>query len=65
MSYGRNEEKTWKLHNTKVMRQNNRDTKNLSLEKDLEDIQSTARKVGWSEEEKSAKLWKQLEGGEQ
>ena len=38
------------------------DTKNLNLDKDLEDIQSTARRVGWSEEEKTARLWKQLEG---
>ena len=39
-----------------------RDTKNLNLYKDLENIQSIARKVGWSEEEKTARLWKQLEG---
>ena len=39
-----------------------RETKNLNLGKDLEDIQSTVRKVGWSEEEKAARLWKQLEG---
>ena len=42
-----------------------RDTNNLNLEKDLEDIQSTARRVGWCEEEKTATLWKQLEGDEQ
>ena len=42
-----------------------RDTKNMNLEKDLEDIQSTARKVGWCEEEKTTKLWKQFEGDEQ
>ena len=42
-----------------------RDTNNLNLEKDLEDIQSTARRVGWCEEEKTAKLWKQLEVDEQ
>ena len=41
-----------------------RDTKNLILEKDLEDIQSTAKRVGWCEEEKATKLWKQLEGDE-
>ena len=40
-----------------------RDTKNLNLEKALEDIQSTARRVGWCEEDKTAKLWKQLEVG--
>ena len=39
-----------------------RDTKNLNFYKDLEDMQSTARSVGWSEEEKTARLWKQLEG---
>ena len=39
-----------------------RDTKNLNLDKNLEDVQSTARKVGWSEDEKAARLWKQLEG---
>ena len=33
-----------------------RDTKNLNLDKDLEDIQSTARKVGWNEEEKTARI---------
>ena len=42
-----------------------RDTKSLNLEKDLEDIQSTARRVGRFEEEQTAKLWKQLEGDEQ
>ena len=37
--------------------------KNLHLDKDLEDVQSTARRrVGWSEEEKTARLWKHLEG---
>ena len=39
------------------------DDKTLAIDaKPLEDIQSTARKVGWSEEEKTARLWKQLEG---
>ena len=42
-----------------------RDTKNLNLEKGLGDIQFTARRVGWCEEEKTAKLWKHLEGDEQ
>ena len=42
-----------------------RDIKNLNLEKDLEDIQSTARRVGCCEEEKTAKLWKQLQGDQQ
>ena len=37
----------------------------MNLEKDLEDTQSTARRVGWCEEEKTTKLWKQLEGDEQ
>ena len=35
---------------------------NLNLGEDLEDIQSTSRKVGWSEEEKTARPWEQLEG---
>ena len=39
-------------------------TKNMNLEKDLEDMR-TARKVGWCEEEKTTKLWKQIEGDEQ
>ena len=38
------------------------DTKNLNIDKDLEDIQSTARRAGWSEEEKAERLCKQLEG---
>ena len=38
---------------------------NLNLDKDLEDIQSTMRKVAWSEEEKAARLWEQLEGDDQ
>ena len=38
------------------------ESKNLNLDKDLEDIQSTVRKVGWCEEEKAARLWKQMEG---
>ena len=42
-----------------------RDTKNMNLEKDLEDMHSTARNVGWCEEEKTTNLWKQLEGDEQ
>ena len=33
-----------------------RDTKNLNLEKDLEDIHSTARRVVWSEEKKNDKV---------
>ena len=37
-----------------------RDTKNLNLEKDLEDMQSTARRVDWCEEDKTAKLRKQV-----
>ena len=37
----------------------------LNLETNLEDIQFTARRVDWYEEEKTAKLWKQLEGDEQ
>ena len=39
-----------------------RDTKKLNFDKDMEDIQTTARKVGWSEEEKAVRLWKQPEG---
>ena len=42
-----------------------RKTKNLNLDKDLEDIQSTARKVDWSDEETAARLWKQLEVDDQ
>ena len=38
-----------------------RDTKNMNIEKDLEEMHSTVRKVGWCEEEKTAKLWKQTE----
>ena len=41
------------------------DTNNLNLEQDLEDMVHTAMRVGWCEEEKTAKLWKQLEGDEQ
>ena len=39
-----------------------RDTKKKNIDKDLENIQSTAKRVGWSEEEKAARVWKQLEG---
>ena len=42
-----------------------RGTNNMNPEKDLEDMHSTARKVGWCEEEKTTKLWKQIEGDEQ
>ena len=35
-----------------------RDTENLNVDEDLEDVQSTARKAGWSEEEKTARLCK-------
>ena len=42
-----------------------RDTKNMNLEKDLEDMHCTAKRVGWCEEEKTTKLWKQIEGDEQ
>ena len=38
-----------------------RDTKNMNLEKDLEDIQTTARRVGRCEEEET----KQIECDEQ
>ena len=41
------------------------DTKNMNIYKDLEYIQSTARRVVWSEEEKTARFWKQLEGDNQ
>ena len=34
-----------------------RGTKNMNLEKDLEDMHSTARRVCWCEEEKTTKLW--------
>ena len=37
----------------------------MKLEKDLEDIHSTARRVGGNEEEKTTKLWKQIDGDEQ
>ena len=37
----------------------------MNLEQDFEDIQTTARRVGWCEEEEKTKLWKQLEGDEQ
>ena len=42
-----------------------RDTNDMNLEKDLEVIQSTARRVGWCEKEKTTMLWKQIEGDEQ
>ena len=38
-----------------------RDSEHLNLEQGLEDIQSTALRVGWCEEEKTARLWKQLD----
>ena len=37
----------------------------MNLEKELEDMRSTARRVGWCEEEKTTKLWKQIEDDEQ
>ena len=37
----------------------------MNLEKTLEDIHSTARRVGWCEEEEKTNLWKQLEGDDQ
>ena len=37
----------------------------MNLEKDLEDAHSIARKERWCEEEKTTKLWKQIEGDEQ
>ena len=37
----------------------------MSFAKDLEDIQSTARKVGLSEEKKTARLLEQVEGNDQ
>ena len=37
----------------------------MKLRKVLEDIQSTARRVGWCEEGKMTQLWKQMEGDEQ
>ena len=42
-----------------------RSTKNMNLEKNLEDIQSTARRVGGNEEDKTRRLWAQDEGDEQ
>ena len=38
-----------------------RETKNLNLDKDLEDILSKMRQIGGSEEEKAARVWKRLE----
>ena len=37
----------------------------IIFEKNLADIQSTTKRVGWCEKEKTTKLWKQLEGDEQ
>ena len=42
-----------------------RDTKNMNLEEDLEDIHSAARRVGGNEEDKTRRLWAQDEGDEQ
>ena len=42
-----------------------RGTKNMNLEKDLEDIHSTARRVGGNEEDETRRLWAQDEGEEQ
>ena len=39
-----------------------RETQNMNFDTDLEDILSTMRKMGWNEEEKAARLWKQVEG---
>ena len=41
------------------------DTKNMNLEKDLEEILSKLRQVGGSEEVKTRRLWAQDEGDEQ
>ena len=48
-----------------VCNQRRAEINNLNLEKDLEDTQSTAWRVGSFVEEKTTKLWKQLEGDEQ
>ena len=37
----------------------------MNLEKNLQDIQTTARRVGRCEEEEKIKLWKQLERDDQ
>ena len=42
-----------------------RETKNLNLGEHLEDILSKIRQIGGIEEEKAARLWKQLEGEDQ
>ena len=42
-----------------------RDTKNMNLEEDLEDIHSAARRVGGNEEENPRRLWAQDEVDEQ
>ena len=42
-----------------------RETKTLNLDEDLKDMLSKIRQMGGSEEEKAARLWKQLEGDDQ
>ena len=42
-----------------------RDTKNLNLEKDFEDIMSKVKQIGWNESTRTAGFWRQQEDADQ
>ena len=63
--YDRDEDQARTLMTNCWQSMQSRDTKNTNLEKDLEDIHSTARRVGGNEEDKTRRLWAQDEGDEQ
>ena len=42
-----------------------RDTKNLNLEKDLEEILAKMKQMGWSEDDDKTRTWTQSEGDDQ
>ena len=64
-NYGRDQDQARTLMTKCWQSMQSRGTKNMNLEKDLEDIHSTARRVGGNEEDKTRRLWTQDEGEEQ
>ena len=64
-NYGRDQDQARTLMTKCRQSVQSRGTKNMNLEKDLEDIHCAARRVGGNEEDKTRRRWAQEEGEEQ
>ena len=50
---------------TKWQMMQSRDTKNLNLDKDFEDIMSKVKQIGWNESTRTKGFWRQEEDADQ